>query len=946
MVYCHHMPHGLGFSCADRQPQRQPTAMFQTYPATRRRLFAPLLVLHCCLSWLASSNDSIAHATDVTLLQDGAVHATVVIADQPSELERHAAQLLCRYLSRMAGNVPPPAPIHTGEWQHAAGSSAILVGSLDAHAGIRSLVAGNRLSLSSRDPGGDGLVIQTVEVNRQHLLILTGSSRRSVLHAVVHFLEHYGKVGVFWDGERVPRRDHWRVGDLAIRQKPHFPVRQYLQGCAFSYSYMVWWDLAQRKRHLDWAAFKKQSRLMWPAAGKPAGNSTGTLDNFLHQASAASFDYGRRQLGLEFISREDRLINRDPFPEQRVSPNPAEENRIIKRFVEETLAEARKLGPDTTWYTSGWALFNPGWRTDTAKIFFDAIGDAPFYICDIWADVHPIYKKYDYFYGKDWGFGVLHSFGGSTTLHGDVAGLIRRTQAVAADPKAERCIAFYINPEVLFYNDFYFDLAAQLSWRPQDVRLGSFIQNYAERRYGQVSAPTMETVFHELVASVYGTDDRSGPFWQGRVSNEFSSTATNRSTYIPHLEKALELALTEADHQRDNPLYGKDLVDIAKQLVAEVANGHLFRCYNAYAWKDEAAFDQSATALRLCLDLVDRLLASRPEYAIGPVLDRIADYPGMTPQRQQEVERYFKDEVMTFALRENLRDYNRRDLLETYRVYYRPRAEAFLDYLETKFAARDFAFDPDALTPAYAAIERRWMASPLPRFTTPHRSGDDVRAVRHTLSRVRQISRAVQLDARTQLTNGGFESGRPRGWRIANQNMDVSIASDFKSFSGFGGENLYALHFRADKADRYKTFSAQQKLQWHPQSRVSLDYLIQHCSNYANAYLKLNGTAKDGKTGVQVLYFWGGDSWDHKNATPQQTGTMYTVARQLSSPANKWQRLECVPAADFDQVHGSGKWQALGIQSVTVSLGAWVLERSQNHIEGWIDELKVTQPLK
>ena len=299
---------------------------------------------------------------------------------------------------------------------------------------------------------------------------------------------------------------------------------------------MVWWDLSQRKRHRDWAAFKKQSRLMWPAAKKPAVDSTDPLDQFLHQASAKSFDYGRRRLGLEFISREDRLINRDPFPERRVSPNPTEENRTIKRFVEETLAEARQLGPGTT------------------RIFFDAIGDTPFYICDIWADVHPIYKKYDYFYGKDSGFGVLHSFGGSTTLHGDVAGLIRRTQEVAADPKADRCIAFYTNPEVLFYNDFYFDLAAQLSWRPQDVQLDAFIQGYALRRYGQASASTMAAVFHELVASVYGTDDCSGPFWQGRVSNNFSSTATNRSIDIPHLEKALELALSEAGRQRDNPL--------------------------------------------------------------------------------------------------------------------------------------------------------------------------------------------------------------------------------------------------------------------------------------------------------------------------------------------------------------------------------------------------------
>ncbi len=47
----------------------------------------------------------------------------------------------------------------------------------------------------------------------------------------------------------------------------------------------------------------------------------------------------------------------------------------------------------------------------------------------------------------------------------------------------------------------------------------------------------------------------------------------------------------------------------------------------------------------------------------------------------------------------------------------------------------------------------------------------------------------------------------------------------------------------------------------------------------------------------------------------------------------------------YDTGH-DGKWHSLEIESVTVSLGAWVLEPSQNHIEGWIDGLKVTQPIE
>ena len=93
--------------------------------------------------------------------------------------------------------------------------------------------------LSQDSPGGDGIVVKTIYDQQTNYLVIGGSSDRAVLYATTHFLEQTGKVGVFWDGEYIPKRKSWKVTNLSINEKPHFPLRQYNQGCVFTYSWII-----------------------------------------------------------------------------------------------------------------------------------------------------------------------------------------------------------------------------------------------------------------------------------------------------------------------------------------------------------------------------------------------------------------------------------------------------------------------------------------------------------------------------------------------------------------------------------------------------------------------------------------------------------------------------------------------------------------------------------
>ena len=188
--------------------------------------------------FIASSYQDV-KGQEISLIQDEAVSATVVLPDFPPRIEKHAGQLFCRYLAMMANQSLVPSPIRESEFTSNSGQSVVLIGKSESNQIIHQMVKKGLFRLSQDSPGGDGIVVKTIYDQQTNYLVIGGSSDRAVLYATTHFLEQTGKVGVFWDGEYIPKRKSWKVTNLSINEKPHFPLRQYNQGCVFTYSWII-----------------------------------------------------------------------------------------------------------------------------------------------------------------------------------------------------------------------------------------------------------------------------------------------------------------------------------------------------------------------------------------------------------------------------------------------------------------------------------------------------------------------------------------------------------------------------------------------------------------------------------------------------------------------------------------------------------------------------------
>jgi alpha-N-acetylglucosaminidase len=651
---------------------------------------------------------------ETRIVINGTPTAAIVLGRHATPIERHAADELVKYVKAMSGAT---LPIREGERPKAQSGekTALLIGRAETNPLIADLVRQGQVRLSADYPGLDGFIIKTIGsagASPSHSVVIGGSADRATLYAVYHLLERFCGVGFFWDGDYVPKKKTISLPLCDIAERPLFRIRQYLQGCAFGYT-TAYWEWEDWKRELDWMAKRYQNTMMvdW---GHPEGKHIAEYarklgihtilpgaglgevsEEFVKQhpnvryvkmqwgESAPCFvvhpsDPMFVQRGVETIQRNvetygtDHIYNVDPYPEQTVFLEPDEIEKMRVEFARATAAYIRKADPQGIWYASGWALLAPPWPEKTAQAFLEAIPADMFYICDIWADENPIYQKFNYFHGRDWGFGVLHSFGGDDILRGDVAGLISRVQEVANDTKANRCVAFYINPEIIHYNLLYFELAAKLSWQPGKVNLEDFLRDYAVRRYGEKSAPTMRECLERLARSVYSSSSRATePYYQHRLHTITSDAS--KYAHLDDLREALRIALWEAKDQKDNPLYANDLVDIMRQYIAELSNLHLQQLYSGFTKGDKETFEREAKTVNRLMDGLEKVLSSRDDYRVDWILAKA--------QRMGRTERDLKDGFLTLASTPWLLDYQSKDLFELVRFYYRRRVEAFIGAL-------------------------------------------------------------------------------------------------------------------------------------------------------------------------------------------------------------------------------------------------------------------------
>jgi len=416
----------------------------------------------------------------------------------------------------------------------------------------------------------------------------------------------------------------------------------------------------------------------------------------------------------------DHIYEGEAYGEVRPGSTP-EENRELKiAYAKAGVKGMREADPKGVWYLSGWTFLTGDWPPDMTKEFLDSIPDDAIYIIDTNAEYRPVYKKRNYFYGKTWGFGVVHALGGETCLHGNLKDIIKRVKKVVNDPEAKNCRYFYINPEAILHNFPYYELCARLAWNPESVELDSFLKEYALLRYGEKSAPNMLNCLKELGRSVYSTDyGDPGPYyhyplglWEGHFRAKRSAKL---SLFIGSMRNALNLALKEKGEQKNNSLYQRDLLDMTREYVGELFSYHLIRMRKAFSSGNKKTFEKEAKSCLYCLDRQEKLLSTDTRYCLLPEVEKQMSRPGIGKEQERKLKIDYTYWINDAGWDKYpwCVDYAKKDLFELVKFYYRPRIELYINTLRERMNKKDYRLPYVEMKPEYIEITKAFIENPL-----------------------------------------------------------------------------------------------------------------------------------------------------------------------------------------------------------------------------------------
>lgn len=290
------------------------------------------------------------------------------------------------------------------------------------------------------------------------------------------------------------------------------------------------------------------------------------------------------------------------------------------RAVQDALTAAH---PDSTWVLQAW-------QDNPMRELIEAIDRRRVLVLDLDADDGPGWKRKEKFWGAPWAWGTIQNFGGRLGTFGNLYEPGRTLPEVRKAGPAVRgdLVGTAMVLEGTHLNPVVQDLFGEMTWREDPVDLDSWVTDYAQRRYG-VDDPNLREAWKTLLRTAYSfraTNHESG---EGPHESPFvalpslkMTSASNWGPKVPRysaeeFEPALRQLLKAPASVRQLETYRYDLVDVARQVLADRGRAKLTEIAEAYDAKDIATLDTTTDEFLAYMTRTDELLGTQRDWLLG-----------------------------------------------------------------------------------------------------------------------------------------------------------------------------------------------------------------------------------------------------------------------------------------------------------------------------------------
>jgi len=487
------------------------------------------------------------------------------------------------------------------------------------------------------------------------------------------------------------------------------------------------------------ASFKKH----FPNAQcKQTNWKNGFADTYILDAADPLFS----ELGKKFLEAQthlygtDHLYSSDTFNENEPPSDDPEALAGLSRKIYEGMRDA---DPQAVWVMQGWLFYSDRnfWKAPQIKALLDAVPNDHMILLDLAAEIEPIWKRTEAFYGKPWIWNMLHNFGGNISMFGRMDEVAAGPVNAAHDPGAGKMKGIGLTMEGIEQNPVLYELMMAHTWQDGVIDPDKWLVSYITARYGHPDKSAIKAwqILRETVYNGKELRDGAESIITGRPTFSPSTTWTKtRLNYDPNaLLPAWDLFMDVSISCRHHDGFQYDLADLTRQVLANYAGTLQEKWSRAYREKDVQGFTELSNRFVELIEDMDELLGTRKDFLLGTWLSEARRW-GTTPEQKDLYERNARDLITLWGdVHSPLHEYSCRQWSGLLNDFYAKRWQKFFTLLLENMDAGSHP-DLDDFEKRISEWEWRWVNSHNKEFPT-QASGKTLAVADRLYSKYRKI---------------------------------------------------------------------------------------------------------------------------------------------------------------------------------------------------------------
>ncbi|ORY67164.1 putative alpha-N-acetylglucosaminidase [Pseudomassariella vexata] len=394
----------------------------------------------------------------------------------------------------------------------------------------------------------------------------------------------------------------------------------------------------------------------------------------------------------------------------------------LRNISSNTYASLRAADPQAVWMLQGWVFYaaRDFWSNTRVETYLSGVEDENMIILDLFSESQPQWQRTNNYFGKPWIWCMLHDFGGSMSLYGQVENsTVNPIQALANE--SSTMVGMGLTMEGQEGNEVLYDLVLDQAWSSKPIDTTTYFEDWVTSRYGpQLTVPQgLYRAWDIMRQTVYNNTNLTAAISVPKSILELQPNTSVMFDILGHSPDAMlydhnlllsawmHLYSAANDDQSlwQNPAYIFDVTDITRQVLANAFN----QLYHAFVTAANVSRNSSTsrTAGQKMLDLLDDLdavllssgqrhfslsdwIASARAWASPPLLGNNSDTvePGSpafganmsTSQTADYYEYQARNQITIWGPTGQIPDYASKQWAGLVRSYYRKRWELFVEY--------------------------------------------------------------------------------------------------------------------------------------------------------------------------------------------------------------------------------------------------------------------------